>query len=336
MIDFRTEADVLRDELVRRRDFHQYPELAFEEVRTGGIIADELRLLGLETQTGIGQTGIVGILEGEQDGPTVLVRSDMDGLPIQEDNETDYASTTLGKMHACGHDGHMVIVLGVAKLLNAHPAEENVSGARAMIADGVLGALCPDVTLGLHIWNGLPLGQLGVADGAILTGDSIFKLTIIGYGGHAAFPLDTAVVIVTQMIAGHATNIIPEQVELSGAFRVFRTEVADLVEQRIREISEGLCSAMGCKIEFWFNRGTIPTVNDRKVAARVPRAFLDIASEGQLDLMIRTTASEDVAYFVTAHPDKANTRFGELSVRGRFSGSACANALPCRLTDAAD
>ena len=343
MIDFKAEADALRNELVgRRRDFHQHPELAFEEVRTAGIVADELRSLGLETQTGIGKTGVVGILEGAADGPTVLVRADMDALPIHEENDNEYVSTVPGKMHACGHDGHTAIALGVAKLLNNHrdrlqgrvkfvfqPAEEKVSGAQAMIADGVLDAPRPDVTLGLHIWNGLPLGQLGVADGPVLTGGSIFKLTITGHGGHAAFPhetadpvlcaaqlivalqsvvsrnvdpLDTAVLTVTQMIAGNATNIIPGQVELSGTFRVFRTEVADLVEQRIREISEGLCSAMGCKVEFWFNRGTIPTVNDREVATRVRRAFLDLVNEDQFDMTVRTTASEDVALFMDDVP----------------------------------
>ena len=119
MIDFKAQADDLRDELVaRRRDFHMYPELAFEEFRTAGIVADELRQLGLEVQTGIGKTGVVAILEGAHDGPTVMVRADMDALPILEENTFSYASTTPGKMHACGHDGHTTIGLGVAKLLS--------------------------------------------------------------------------------------------------------------------------------------------------------------------------------------------------------------------------
>src|SRR5690349_11702085 len=120
-IDFKTQAEALRDELVaRRRDFHMHPELAFEEVRTAGIVAQELSALGLEVQAGVGKTGVVAMLEGDKDGPTVLVRADMDALPILEENQTSYASQTPGKMHACGHDGHTTIALGVAKLLSQH------------------------------------------------------------------------------------------------------------------------------------------------------------------------------------------------------------------------
>jgi amidohydrolase len=204
-IDFKTQAETTRNELVaRRRDFHIHPELGFEEVRTAGIIAQELRRLGLETQTGIGKTGVVGMLEGEQDGPTVLVRLDMDALPLTEINSVAYASTIPGKMHACGHDGHMAIGLGAAKLLASHrdkiagrvkfvfqPAEEGLGGALAMIDDGILEDPRPDVVLGLHLWSELPLGAVGIADGPIMSGSSTFKLMVNGRGGHAAMPYTT-------------------------------------------------------------------------------------------------------------------------------------------------
>src|SRR5689334_17777202 len=201
-MDFKAQAEALRDELIaRRRDLHMHPELGFEEVRTAGIVAEELRQLGLEVQTGVGKTGVVGILEGAHDGPTVLVRADMDALPILEENTFEYASTVPGKMHACGHDGHTTIALGVAKLLSQQrdnlagcvkfvfqPAEEIVSGAKAMVADGVLQNPRPEVTLGLHLWNSMPLGKLGVGAGPVMAGAYTFTIKIVGKGSHAAQP----------------------------------------------------------------------------------------------------------------------------------------------------
>ena len=271
----------MRGELIaRRRDFHRHPELAFEEIRTAGIVANELRDLGLEVQMGVGQTGVVAMLEGAQDGPTVLVRADMDALPVQEANQTDYVSTVAGKMHACGHDGHTTIALAVARLLSEQrdemagrvkfvfqPAEEIGRGAKAMIKDGVLQDPKPDVSLGLHLWNSLPLGVLGVADGPIMAGSSNFDIKITGKGGHAALPhlnidpvacaaqvvtalqtivsrsLDpfgTAVVSVTYVRAGDAYNVIPQDVLLRGTFRACLPEVRELVEKLLREITESV------------------------------------------------------------------------------------------------
>lgn len=336
MIDFRTEAEMMRDELVaRRRDFHRHPELAFEEFRTAGIIADELRALGMEVQTGVGKTGVVGILEGAGDGPTVLVRSDMDALPIQEENAVDYASTVAGKMHACGHDGHMSIVLGVAKLMTQYrerlngrikfvfqPAEEIANGADAMIRDGVLENPRPDVTLGLHLWNYLPLGTLGLAEGPVMAGASDFKMVIRGKGGHAGTPhltvdplvcaaqvvlalqtivsrnvspLDTAVVSVTYCHAGTANNVIPQMVELGGTFRTLRREVRDAVEARIREIAEAVCAGAGCTCEVAITHYTIPVVNHPEVTATVRRVFSQLVGDAQFRFDERTMAAEDVS-----------------------------------------
>jgi len=342
-IDFKAQAEAMREELVaRRRDLHRHPELAFQEVRTAGIVAKELQALGLEVQTGVGKTGVVGILEGAKDGPTVLVRADMDALPIHEENQTDYVSTEAGKMHACGHDGHTTIALGVAKLLSQHrdqiagrikfvfqPAEEIVGGAKAMIADGVLESPRPDVSLGLHLWNTMPLGILGIADGPVMAGASIFQIIITGRGGHAASPqlaidpvvcaaqvinalqtivsrnanpFDTAVVSVTRMKGSDADNIIPERVELGGTFRTFKLEMRDLVDQRIREITQSVCAAMGCTAEVTTVHGVPPTTNDIETTARVRTLFTSMVGADKIDTTTRTMGAEDMSLFLEQVP----------------------------------
>lgn len=204
-LDFKGMAAAISAELVeRRRDFHMYPELGFQEIRTSGVVADHLRQLGLEVQTHVGRTGVVGILEGEADGPTVLVRADMDALPIREQTNLEYQSRNDGCMHACGHDAHMAIALGVAGLLSRlrsqirgrvkfvfQPGEEGHGGALEMIKDGVLKNPTPDVVLGMHVWTELPIGTVGVASGPIMSGSSIFKIVVEGKGGHAAMPYKT-------------------------------------------------------------------------------------------------------------------------------------------------
>jgi amidohydrolase len=207
MIDFMIEALRLFDYTqAMRRDFHAHPELGFNEVRTGGIVARELEALGLEVTKGVGKTGVVGLLEGTRPGPTLLLRFDMDALPIVEQTGAVYASLNPGVMHACGHDGHTAIGLTVAKILNEirdelagsikfvfQPSEEStgdegLGGAEMMIRDGVLSDPRPDYALGLHLWNEKPLGWLGVAAGPVMAGAEQFKLVIQGKGGHGAVP----------------------------------------------------------------------------------------------------------------------------------------------------
>jgi amidohydrolase len=342
-IDFKAQAEAMRDELVaRRRDFHQHPELAFEEVRTAGIVAQELGRLGLEVQTGVGKTGVIGLLEGDKDGPTVLVRADMDALPIHEENTFPYASTVPGKMHACGHDGHTAIALGVAKLLSQYrgqiagrvkfvfqPAEELASGAKAMIQDGALTDPRPDVSLGLHIWNSMPFGQLGVAEGPVMSGASIFTVKITGKGGHGAAPelsidpvvcaaqlitafqtivsrsvgpLDSAVISVTRVTSGTAFNVIPQEATLQGTVRTFRLEIRDLVERRMREICQGIGAAMGCTIQFEIEHLVLPVTNNPEVSARARRIFAGMVGEDKLKLDERTMGSEDVGLFMDDVP----------------------------------
>ena len=211
MSDFLAEAEALFEySQALRRDFHMHPELGFREFRTSGIVARELETLGLEVTKGIGKTGIVGLLEGVKPGPTLLLRFDMDALPITEETGADYASQNQGVMHACGHDGHTAIGLTVAKILHAHrdqlegtikfcfqPSEEGnngeeAGGAEMMMRDGLLEGPQVDMSLSLHLWNEKPLGWLGVTKGPIMAGADIFTVRVTGRGGHGAIP-DAAV-----------------------------------------------------------------------------------------------------------------------------------------------
>lgn len=342
-IDFVPEAEALREEMVSvRRDLHMHPETAFEEVRTAGIVAQTLSSLGLEVQTGVGKTGVVAMLDGSDDGPTVLVRADMDALPIEEANKVDYVSQTAGKMHACGHDAHTAIGLAVAKMLTKHkdrihgrvkfvfqPAEEIARGAQAMIEDGALANPRPDVSLGLHVWNTLPLGRLGVADGPTMAGSSLWTATLTGKGAHGAAPhlgidpvvcaahiitalqtivsrnvdpMDTAVVSATQVHAGDTHNVIPQTAVLTGTMRSFKTEVRDLVTQRMDEIIRGVAASFGCEADFQIEHRTGPVVNHADVGNRLRPLFSDIVGADNLDLTTRTMGGEDMSFFMTDVP----------------------------------
>lgn len=344
-LEFQAEAGALRDEMVaRRRDLHMHPELAFEEVRTAGLIADELLQLGLEVQTGVGKTGVVGILEGERDGPTVLYRADMDALPIHEENDVEYVSQSPGVMHACGHDGHVTIALGVAKLLARRrpqmagrvkfvfqPAEEIGSGAKAMVRDGVLRDPQPDVVLGLHLWNPLALGTVGVAEGAVMAGCSVFEIIIQGRGGHAGMPHTTIdpVVSAGQLIgalhtlpgrkfdamagavvlsvtsvqtSSQAYNVIPDQVRIRGTFRTLNAAAGVQMETYIREVSAAICSAAGAAVDVTVTHQTIPVINDGDIAARLRPVFAEIVGEDRLDRTARTMAAEDVSSLMEDAP----------------------------------
>lgn len=341
-IDFMAEAEALRDELTdRRRDFHRHPELAFQEHRTAGIVADELRHLGLEVQTGIGKTGVVGILEGAGAGPTVLYRADMDALPILEENDVEYASQTAGKMHACGHDGHTAIALGIARVLAKHraelggrvkfvfqPAEEAGGGAAAMIADGVLEAPAPDYTLGIHLWNDLEVGKVSVVSGPTMSGAGVFEITVTGKGGHGAMPhqtkdpivcgaqlilalqtivsrnvdpLDMVVISVGKLEGGSARNIIPQTVSLSGSFRLFREDTRELIKGRICEVAEGVAKAHGCKADVAFPLGIGAIINDAAVAERAQNVFAGLGD--QVSVVEQPwMASEDVGLLMQRNP----------------------------------
>ena len=342
IIDFMTEAESLREELVaRRRDFHRHPELAFQEHRTAGIVADELNSLGLEVQTGVGQTGVIGILEGDSAGPTLLYRADMDALPIQEENSADYASGDAGKMHACGHDGHTAIALGIARLLSKHraalsgrvkfvfqPAEEVGGGARSMVEDGALENPAPDRCLGIHLWNDLEVGEVSVVTGPAMSGVGLFEVTVTGRGGHGAMPhqtadpivcaaqiivalqsivsrnidpLDTVVITVGQVHGGSARNIVPQTVTFSGTFRLFREETRELIKARIRDIATGVAEGMGCRADVDLGLGMGAIVNDAEVTDHARSVF---SRFGRAVRVVNQPwmASEDVGLFMERNP----------------------------------
>lgn len=343
VLDFLGDATQMKGEMVAwRRDFHRHPEIAFQEHRTSAVVARALSELGLEVQTGVGRTGVVGILEGSADGPTVLVRCDMDALPILEENAAEYASQSAGVMHACGHDGHTAIGLAVAHLLVAQrsriqgklkfvfqPAEEIAEGAQAMIEDGVLNDPVPDIALGLHLWNSLPLGQVGVASGPTMAGADIFEIVIHGKGGHGASPhetrdpllaatelvnalqsivsrnvdpLDSAVISVTSFNAGTAYNIIPPEARLRGTIRTYTEEVHNLIAGRLRQLTHGIAEAMGCTAEMSITRLTPPLYNDPGVTQVVSQAIAPYVEPKDLLPSVRTMGAEDMAVFLEHIP----------------------------------
>ncbi len=343
MPDFRSEAQALTDQLVAwRRDLHRHPELAFEERRTAAMVAEHLGRLGYEVQTEVGRTGVVGILEGNRPGKTVLLRFDMDALPIEEANKTEYASQVPGKMHACGHDGHTAIGLGVATLLARHrhalggrvklifqPAEETAGGARAVIADGVLNDPAPDLALGLHLWNPLPVGRVIVQAGPLMAAATHFKLTIYGRGGHGAMPhetvdalvtaahavttlqtivsrnvnpTETAVLSVGTFHAGRAFNVIADRAELSGTIRAFDDQIMAQMKERLHQVMTGVAQAFGATFELELEHAAPAVVNDPAVASLVARAARRVLGEGSVGSTTPVMVSEDMAEFLKRIP----------------------------------
>jgi amidohydrolase len=271
MTDFLAEAKSLFEYTQSlRRDFHMHPELGFRELRTGGIVAKELERLGIEVTKGVGRTGVVGLLEGSKPGPTLLLRFDMDALPIVEETDAEYASQNNGVMHACGHDGHTAIGLTVAKMLNAHrdqlagtikfcfqPSEEgnngeDTGGAEMMMRDGVLDDPKVDMSLALHLWNEKPLGWVGVTQGPVMAGAEIFSVKVTGKGGHGANPHATidpvvaAANIVNALQSITSRNVSPldaavvsvTQIHGGTAFNVIPQEV--MLEGTIRTFNSGV------------------------------------------------------------------------------------------------
>jgi amidohydrolase len=340
--DFAEEAESQFEQLVLwRRDFHQHPELGFEETRTARLIAAYLQELGLEVQTGIGQTGVVATLEGPGPGPTLMLRFDMDALPVEEGNDVHYRSRYPGRMHACGHDGHMAIGLGVATLMVRHqerlagrikfvfqPAEEGLGGAFAMIADGVLENPRPDIALALHLWNHIPYGQVRVTAGPAMASSSIFTLTVHGKGGHGAAPhkandpvlaaahivtalqsivsrnidpLNSVVVTVGEFSAGTAFNVIPETAVLKGTVRSYDSETHRLIYRRILEMAKNMCTAFGCQVAMETVAIVPAVVNDEAIAGVVRQAAARVVGETNV-IAGKDMASEDMGHFLEEIP----------------------------------
>ena len=291
-----------------RRDLHAHPELAFHEIRTAGVVARELEKLGIPHRTGVGRTGVVGLIEGGRPGPVLAIRGDMDALPIREQTGLPFASTVDGRMHACGHDVHTSTLLGVASVLKElaprlagtiklvfQPAEELLDGMAAMIADGVLEEPKVDMALGYHNHPDTPVGRFGFARGACLAASDRFDVTVRGRSGHAAYPhtavdpIVAAATLVTQLQTvvarevkpthpavvtigaihgGSARNIIPDACMLKGTVRTLDAETRDTAEHSIRRLCAGLAEGMRVTCEVDYVRGVPPLVNDDGVLER--------------------------------------------------------------------
>lgn len=325
-----------------RRDLHAHPELAHDEHRTAGVVARELRAAGIEVHTGVGGTGVVGVLQVGDGGGAIALRADLDALPVQETNRFAHMSQVPGVMHACGHDGHVAMLLGAARHLAAtrrfrgivvfvfQPAEERGTGARGLLADGLLERFPFDAIYGLHNWPGLPHGRFATRVGALMAGTASFRITVHGRGTHAALPhlgidpivvacqlgvqlqllvtrgldpLDAAVLSVTQVQAGQARNAIPGEAVLSGTVRAFDDAVFGTIEAGLRRLAEGTCDAHGARADVSFERHDPAVVNDGAAVARAVAAMRELVGDDGVDAEARPVmAAEDFAWLARARP----------------------------------
>jgi amidohydrolase len=328
----------LREAIVAlRRDLHQHPELAYAETRTAGKVAEFLEGAGLDVRTGVGGTGIIASA-GATGGRTVLLRVDLDGLPIQEQNDTSYASRVPGRMHACGHDGHVAIGAGAARILAGRrlpgtvkvlfqPAEEGEGGAQAVVRDGGLDGV--DAVLGIHLWNELPVGTLGVKAGPLMAAVDRLKIVVRGRGGHggmpqraadpvvaAAFvitglqtlvsrevsPLESAVVTVGSVHGGEAFNVIPDEVTLLGTIRTYDVELRRSMPERIRRIASGLAEGLSCRAEVEVKAGNPAVINDPGVAEIARRAAIRVVGPEKVVEPVPSMGGEDMAVYFERVP----------------------------------
>lgn len=340
----RPEIKALQAQLVEwRRGLHQRPELGFQEKLTAGFVAQKLTEWGIDHQTGIAETGIVATIAGRQPGPVLGIRADMDALPIQEESEVPYRSQHDGIMHACGHDGHTAIALGTAHYLAQHrdifagtvklifqPAEEGPGGAQPRIEAGVLHNPEVDAMIGLHLWNNLPLGTVGVRSGPLMAAVELFRCQILGKGGHGAMPhqtidtvlvsaqivnalqtivarnvnpLDAAVVTVGELHAGAAMNVIAATARLSGTVRYFNPELATTISQRLEQIIAGVCQSHGATYDLNYQHLYPPLINDKGMAQLV-RSVAETVVETPAGVVpeCQTMGGEDMAFFLQQVP----------------------------------
>ena len=305
---FENQIGAIHDQVTEwRRDFHAHPELGFKEIRTAGIVAEELRAFGVDDiAIGLGTTGVVGLIKGKIDGPMIGLRADMDALPMQEQGSHDYRSKTDGKMHACGHDGHTAMLLGTAKILAEtrdfagsvalifQPGEEGGGGGREMVQEGPFDHFDCETVWGLHNWPDLPFGTFAALDGGVMAGIDYFDITVRGQGTHSGMPHDgvdtvlaaahivtalqsvpgrnvspheTATIGISMFQGSDAYVVMPDEAVLGGSVRYFDAGVRELAEARIRTLANGIASGFGAEAIIDYRKNYPPVVNPERETA---------------------------------------------------------------------
>jgi amidohydrolase len=336
-------ADLHPEITVWRRDFHAHPELLYDVHRTAASVADRLKSFGCdEVVTGLGRTGVVGVIRGRKAGSKVVgLRADMDALPIEEATDLPYKSTVPGKMHACGHDGHTAMLLGAAKylaetrnftgtaILIFQPAEEGGAGARAMIRDGLLDRFGIEEVFGMHNHPGLPVGQFAIRSGPSMASTDTIAIDLEGVGGHAAWPhaavdtilvgaqivsqlqsivarnvdpLEAAVISICVFQGGHIENVIPQHVELRGTARSLSPKVRELLEKRVREVVEGTARLYGAKATLTYTPGYPVLVNEKQRTQFAAAVASEIAGSDKVKDCPPRMGAEDFAYMLQERP----------------------------------
>lgn len=325
-----------------RRDIHAYPELCYEEERTADMVAAKLTEWGVPVLRGMGVTGVVGVISKGSSTRAIGLRADMDALPMQETNTFSHASRHAGKMHACGHDGHTAMLLGAAHYLAQHrnfdgtvyvifqPAEEGGGGARSMMEDGLFEKCPMQAVFGMHNWPGVATGSFGITPGPMMASSNEFEVIVKGRGSHAAqphksidpimvavqiaqswqsivtrnkSPIDAGVLSITQIHAGSATNVIPDEASLIGTVRTFTVAVLDLMETRMRDIAVHTAAAFGAEVDFRFKRNYPPLINHAEETAFAANVMRDIVGEAAVDATMEPTmGAEDFAFMLQEKP----------------------------------
>ncbi|WNQ13646.1 M20 family metallopeptidase [Paenibacillus aurantius] len=323
-----------------RRHLHRNPELSYRETETSRMVAEVLRKLGLETETGIGGHGVTGLIDSGKPGPTIALRADMDALPIRDGKSCDYASQVDGVMHACGHDAHTSVLLAAAGILKERkehwsgkiklifqPAEEmSPGGAQPMIRDGVLTGV--DAIYGIHLWTPYPAGSISTRPGPFMAAADEFTITIKGKGGHGGLPHETVdslvvgahlavnlqaivsrnldptepgVVSIGSIQAGTSFNVIADLCTLNGTVRTFNVEVRDYIRQRLKEITRHTCAMFGAEGEVEYKLGYPPVINHERETQRVWKAA-EAHADGEVFTSPLIMAAEDFAYYLQKVP----------------------------------
>ncbi|TAM73473.1 amidohydrolase [bacterium] len=334
--------DVLDEVVATRRDLHAHPELAFEEVCTSALVEARLRALGYDVRAGIAKTGVVGVLRTGRPGRTILLRADMDALPIEEENDLPFRSTVPGKMHACGHDAHVAMLLGAARILMARrdelagtllfcfqPAEEGKGGGREMVNEGVLDDPKVDAVFGLHISSNYPTGVVAWRPGPFFASSDSIEITIRGRGGHGASPhesvdpiftaaqfitsvqqivsrnispLEPGVVTIGAVHGGTTHNVIPDTVTLLGTVRAFDSDVRAAMPERIERVLSAACAGTGATYDYTYIWRYPVTVNDAAETRLVDELARELFNAGRSIEGERTMGAEDFSFFMERVP----------------------------------